>query len=655
MSQTGSGTALTLGGTGAQPSQLYFDVGSNSDGIALSTGKVVVNTGGAVINITGLTGFALGNYTLISAPGFFTNQAGFSLASTTINVNGTNYNLSLTNSTSTAEILTVSPVQSSTTLTVTGPVTGSYGGPVTLTATLTSGGSGVSSKTVTFTLNGTTVSPTATTDVNGVATLNNVNLPTTIGVGTYPSGVYASFTADTLYLGSSDTEQLAVSKATSTTTVSPSAGPATFGNAVTFTATVSPQFAGTPSGGTVTFSDGGTSIGTGTLSSGKYTLTETLLSAATHSITASYDGAGDANFLASATSPTVNQTVNQASTSTTITASTPNPLVDGNPVTFTASVSYTAGGGSLALTGTVTFFEDSSTSLGTASFSGASGSTTTFTTSSIEPAGETHSITAVYAPTDSTNIAGSPASSAYTQTVKQTTSTTVTSSSASSTFGDTVTLTATVTVSSGSHGTWAPNGIVTFLDGASSLATASLSGLTTDTATFTISTLAAVTHTITAAYSGDSFDAADTQAQRMALLQTVNQATTTTTVTGSSSPVSSVFGQSVTFTATVSSTASGMSGTVTFSDGSMSIGTGTVNGGTATYSTSALQLAAGTDQITAVYGGDVNFNYSSPSASFPQSVAQASTTTTVTSSLPTADQTAEFHFDAGGDVHGHGA
>ncbi len=71
---------------------------------------------------------------------------------------------------------------------------------------------------------------------------------------------------------------------------------------------------------------------------------------------------------------------------------------------------------------------------------------------------------------------------------------------------------------------------------------------------------------------------------------------TTTIVASSLNP--SIFGQAVTFTATVS--AGG--GTVTFMDGATSLGTGTLSGGVATLTTSS--LAVGNRSITAVYGGD---------------------------------------------------
>src|SRR6185369_13830843 len=89
---------------------------------------------------------------------------------------------------------------------------------------------------------------------------------------------------------------------------------------------------------------------------------------------------------------------------------------------------------------------------------------------------------------------------------------------------------------------------------------------------------------------------------------TVNAANTTTALSSLLNP--SIFGQSVTFTATVTvnSPGSGMpTGTVTFKDGAATLGTGTLNGsGQTTFSTSG--LAVGSHSITAVYAGDGNFN-----------------------------------------------
>ena len=77
-------------------------------------------------------------------------------------------------------------------------------------------------------------------------------------------------------------------------------------------------------------------------------------------------------------------------------------------------------------------------------------------------------------------------------------------------------------------------------------------------------------------------------------------------------PIDRWVGQTVTFTAVVSSSAGTPTGTVTFKHGSTVLGTGVVDAtGTATFSTNS--LAAGSDVITASYGGSTNFNVSSAS------------------------------------------
>src|SRR5208282_2501899 len=102
-----------------------------------------------------------------------------------------------------------------------------------------------------------------------------------------------------------------VTQASTTTTVSSSANPSTYGGSVTFTAAVMP----TTATGSVTFKDGGTTLGTGTLSSGSATYSTSALAVGSHSITAVYGG--DTNDSGS-TSTTLTQTVNQANTATTV-------------------------------------------------------------------------------------------------------------------------------------------------------------------------------------------------------------------------------------------------------------------------------------------------------------------------------------------------
>lgn len=88
--------------------------------------------------------------------------------------------------------------------------------------------------------------------------------------------------------------------------------------------------------------------------------------------------------------------------------------------------------------------------------------------------------------------------------------------------------------------------------------------------------------------------------------QAVLKADTATQVASSANP--SAFGQPVTFSATVAPVSPGAgspTGTVTFKDGTTTIGTGTLSAEKATFTTAS--LSAGTHPITAVYGGDSNF------------------------------------------------
>src|SRR2546427_8380669 len=118
------------------------------------------------------------------------------------------------------------------------------------------------------------------------------------------------------------------------------------------------------------------------------------------------------------------------------------------------------------------------------------------------------------------------------------------------------------------------------------------------------------------------------------LTQVVNKADTTTTVVSSVNP--SVSGQWVTFTATVSvnspgsAAAANPTGTVTFKDGSTTLGTGTLSTGggvtTAAFSTSALTTAS--HGITGTYNNDTNLNPPTSEA-LTQAVNKADTMTTL--------------------------
>jgi hypothetical protein len=252
-------------------------------------------------------------------------------------------------------------------------------------------------------------------------------------------------------------------------------------------------------------------------------------------------------------------------------------------VTFTAAVSSQSG----PPTGSVTF-KNGSAILVTEPLSGGQA---TFSTTTL-PLGS-NSITAVYA--GNSNFAAST-SAPDNQVVRAATTTTVSSSLNPSIYGQAVTFTATVTSSLGAP----PNGeTVTFLKGTTTLGTAAFSG---GSAKFTSSTLPAGAYRVKAVYGGDANLANSTSKP---VIQTVNKATTTTSLTSSQNPSS--FGQAVTFTAqVVSPQYSGtVSGQVTFKNGTTALATVTLSSGVAKYTTK--NLPVGTNPITGVYNGNPSF------------------------------------------------
>lgn len=369
----------------------------------------------------------------------------------------------------------------------------------------------------------------------------------------------------------------------STVTLTSTPNPSVFGQNVTFTATVTPTTP-TYATGTVTFRNNGVAIGTAPLdANGVATLSTAALAIGTHPITADYGG--DALFLA-ATSNTVNQVVDKANTSTTLISSS-NPSLVGQAVTFTATVAAVAPGSGTP-TGDVTF-SDEGTALATVPLD-ANGQAT-FTTSTLTVG--THSITASYAGETRFN----PSQSATLAQVVNLAGTTLVlvSSKNPSTFDESVTFTATVSANVGG----APTGAVTFMEGSAVLSGPTLIDANGE-ATFATTTLTPGTHAITATYSGDASHSAATGA----VSQVVQRAPTTTTLVSSLNP--SAPGQSVTFTATVASTVTGVpTGTVTFKSGTTTLAEVPLGAGTATFTTSA--LTPGTHPITAAYAGDTTF------------------------------------------------
>jgi hypothetical protein len=98
----------------------------------------------------------------------------------------------------------------------------------------------------------------------------------------------------------------------------------------------------------------------------------------------------------------------------------------------------------------------------------------------------------------------------------------------------------------------------------------------------------------------------------------------------------------VTFTTTVSGAGGPPTGTVTFYDNGISLGTGTLSGGSASLATTA--VAAGTRSITATYNGNSQFA-SSTSGALTQTVNKATATSSLTLSPATQQYTDNETFE----------
>ncbi|MFZ0216716.1 MAG: Ig-like domain repeat protein [Candidatus Dormiibacterota bacterium] len=487
----------------------------------------------------------------------------------------------------------------STTVTV-APVSTTYGGTVTYSATVTGVGA-TPTGTVNFTT-GTTQLCTATLS-GGTGSCTADSAP--VGQDT----VTGTYSGDGNYGSSSNTASLHVVPAPTTTTVTSSANPSTFGGSVTFTATVSAvSGVGTPTG-TVTFEDGGTAIGTGSLSVAggvdQATLTTSSLTAGRHAIVAVYGG--DSNFIDSSSSPALEQVVQMAGATTTVTV-TPTSTTFGAGVTYQATVSGPGG----TPTGTVTF-SVGTTKLCTATLSGGAAKCT----ADKAPVGQ-DTVTGAYS--GDGNYSGSSGTAALTV-AQASTTTDVSAAPDPSSLGQTVTITAIV---SGSTPVATPGGTVTFKDGPATLGTGTLSVVDgEDEATLTTSSLSVGQHSITAIYGGDGNFGGSTST---ALNQVVTPAASTTTV--SVTPSSSTLGESVTYRATVSGAGGTPTGTVTFTAGTTQLCTATLSGGGG--SCTADTAPVGADTVTGRYSGDPTHAGSSGTATL--TVGRATSTTSLVSS-----------------------
>lgn len=289
----------------------------------------------------------------------------------------------------------------------------------------------------------------------------------------------------------------ATADGTPTISLTSSVNPSAPGVPVAFTATVAGSSSSLPvPTGSVVFDDYFSPIGLAALNgSGQATFTTSSLAVGTHSINATYNGnAGYASVSSTVLTEIVNPSSNVSTTTSVV--SSINPSIFGQSVVFTATI--TAGGP--IPTGNV-IFVDGTTTLGTVALNG--NSQALFVTSALSVG--SHSIAAMYA--GNANYAGST-SPVLTQVVNASTgigaTTTLASSANPSSAAQSVVFTASVVGAGGNVPT--PTGIVTFLNGTTTLGTVVLNG--TAQASLTAGSLTPGAYSITAIYSGDGTYAA---------------------------------------------------------------------------------------------------------------------------------------------------
>jgi hypothetical protein len=507
--------------------------------------------------------------------------------------------------------ITYGTALNATQLNASSPVAGSFGYSPASGTVLTAGTETLSATfTPTDTTDYTTATATVQLTVNKATPVITWNNPTAITYGTALSATQLNATASvagsfvyspvagTVLLGGSqtlsvtftptNTTDYATATASVTLLVNPAAQTVTFpalSSPVTYGVSPITLSATASSGLAVTFS----ATGPATVSGNLLTIT----GAGAVVVTASQ--AGDADYSAS---NTVSRNLN-------VTKATPlagvTPSETSGPYGTSVTLTATLTGAGVAPTGTVTFRNNGS-SLGTGTLTGG---VATLTTSAL-PVGS-DSITANYGG-DSNYVTAT--SAAVGVTVTQATQTISFSPSSPVTYGvSPITLSATAT-----------SGLaVTF----SATGPATLSGTR-----LTITGVGTVVVTANQAGNAD-YSAAPAVIQSI----TVNPATPAAALTSSVNPAS--YGGSVILTATLTGSGVKPTGTVTFLNGTVTLGTGTLNsGGVAKLTVTSLPVGA--DSITASYGGDSNYT-SVTSAPLSETVNQATPTLRFTATPHTAN------------------
>ncbi len=492
--------------------------------------------------------------------------------------------------------------------------------------------------------------------------------------GTDAPGSYtmtAAFSGDSNYSASisSQTNNFTINDASSTTVVTSSANPSTYGQSVTLTATITGEFnfvKGKPAkkgarkpdvGGTVTWS-ANTGCGTTAVTSGNpgvATCTTSSLATGTDAITATYSG--DSNHGGSTGTLSGGQVVNQAASTIAVTGVSPASEDYGStaPVTITAQLSWTGSGSAPTASDVSIGGSGLSGSFGGTSCGAPSGTTITCT-NTYSPGGAdvagNYTMTGAFA--GDTNYSASTSSQSNNFTINAATTTTSVSSTPNpSTYAQQVTFTATITAENGPVGrngkrsarkpdvggtvAWSTN---------TGCGTTNVTGGTSGNPGVATCTTSAATHlpvgtdAVTATYSGDS----NHSGSAGSVNQVVQGGIATTIDVTNVSPSNEDYGADspVTITAVLSWTGHGTAPTA--SDVTISgNGNGTYGSTscaarvnetitcTATYTPSNAD-GAGTYTETAAFSGDVNYATSSSPETNNFTINAASSTTVVGSS-----------------------
>jgi autotransporter-associated beta strand protein len=523
---------------------------------------------------------------------------------------------------------TVTQASSTTTLTSSANPSG-FGQTVTFTAAVTgnSPSQGVPiSGSVTFSIDGGTTVATIPVNNQGKA-----NFPiSTLSLGTHT--VVATFAATTNFAGSTSSTLTQTVLKASTTTLSSSLNPSTYGEAITFTSTVAAgaSFSGTPTG-TVTFNiDSGAQTQTVSLIGNTATFSPSVLAAGSHTVVATYSG--DVSFAGSSSNLT--ETITQDGTSTTLTTSPTSPSVFSQPVTLSASVS--AGSpGSGTPTGTVTFTIDGVAQTPPVTLSSGQA---TLVTSSLHAGGHTFSV----AYSGDTNFTSSNSGSSSYTVNKASTAAAINPASTSIAFGQTATVTATIAIQF--PGTATPTGSVIFtLDGATTGTTATLNSA--GQATFAAVNLLPGLHTINVSYAGTADFGSSSTSTALGTDATVTVSKAVTSVNLTENPAATVFGQTLTLTASVAdnSTSATPTGSVQFVIDGVNYGSLVTLNSSGQATTTISTLSAGPSHtITANYLGNSTFAASSASAGYTVSPASTKVTLASSANPATPNQTLIF-------------